>query len=218
MKFSILLLLCFGLTACSVFQRSDRSGYGFVGESEISRSTPRNYFQAQKANELNQAMNELGYNKNKVITEQDAARLKLRLMLRDYENQLTTRKEKQQYFKLKPYFKNDLERIRYLKLPSDNHRRQWIQAKGISSENEEYDEPTLAAIESNDVVLGMTMNAVKESWGDPDFVEVAGDKLYGNERWGYSKYVSSESGYNKEQRIIIFEAGRVAGWDRRERF
>jgi hypothetical protein len=211
----LVLVISLGLMACSTLQRSDQSGYNYINEAPLSKSSPKNYYQAKRVNRVNQVKAELGYENQRMLTESDAAKLKLRMMLRSQEDQLTHRAEKQQYYKLKPHFKNDVERIRFLQLPSDEMKRKWIQAKGISSDEESYDDRTIAAIESNDVIRGMTMKAVKESWGDPDFVEVAGDKLYGNQRWGYKKYVSSESGYNKEQRIIIFEAGRVAGWDRR---
>jgi hypothetical protein len=68
-------------------------------------------------------------------------------------------------------------------------------------------------IEKNDVSVGMSQKAVTESWGDPDLVEVAGDPIYGNERWRYSRYISSNDGYNKQVRVIYFESGRVVGWE-----
>lgn len=63
------------------------------------------------------------------------------------------------------------------------------------------------AIESRDVVLGMTRQQVAESWGTPSEREVAGRGLDGHERWTYGSRFSL-----KGPRTVIFENGRVAGW------
>lgn len=65
------------------------------------------------------------------------------------------------------------------------------------------------AILSNDIVLGMNASQVIDSWGEPTYVEFAGDRENGNERWIYGpRYRLGK------ERIIIFENGRVAGWYR----
>ena len=186
----ILLTLSIGLTACSSLQRSNSSGYGYTDEVNLNSQTPKNYFQMKRLNKVDRVKKELGYENKSMLSEAEQRQLKLRLMLVDLEDRLETQAERQQYFKLKPYFKNDVERIRFLSLPSADLKRKWIQAKSISADEEEYSEQAIQAIEENDIILGMTKNAVKESWGDPDYVEVAGDKIYGNERWTYLKYVS----------------------------
>jgi outer membrane protein assembly factor BamE (lipoprotein component of BamABCDE complex) len=68
-------------------------------------------------------------------------------------------------------------------------------------------------IGQSDIMLGMTRAAVRESWGPPDEVEVAGQPMYGNERWHYTEQMTSSEGYTTERRIVIFEAGRVVGWE-----
>lgn len=88
--------------------------------------------------------------------------------------------------------------------------------RGISSQEKAYSDAVEELIENRDIVVGMTKKAVSQSWGDPDLVEVAGNPLYGNERWQYKTYVSSSEGYKKELRVIYFEAGRVAGWEKYE--
>ena len=60
----------------------------------------------------------------------------------------------------------------------------------------------IKAIEEKDIALGMSSAAVKESWGDPDIVEVAGDTVYGYERWRYQRIVSGNDGYQKELRSV----------------
>lgn len=65
------------------------------------------------------------------------------------------------------------------------------------------------AIVANDVVLGMTKQQVVNSWGEPTYIEYAGDSQHGNERWIYGPRYQLDS-----ERVIIFEQGKVAGWYR----
>lgn len=66
------------------------------------------------------------------------------------------------------------------------------------------------AISSRDIVLGMSRDDVMRSWGEPSVREVAGNGGLGHERWTYrSRYT-----LQREDRIVIFENGRVAGWYR----
>lgn len=65
------------------------------------------------------------------------------------------------------------------------------------------------AIESRDVVLGMTRQQVMSSWGEPQQREVAGTNSTGHERWTYGSRYSLNG-----NRVVIFENGRVAGWRR----
>jgi hypothetical protein len=65
------------------------------------------------------------------------------------------------------------------------------------------------AIGSRDVILGMTRQHVMESWGEPVQREVAGRGMTGNERWTYGSRFSLQG-----SRTVIFENGRVAGWER----
>lgn len=65
------------------------------------------------------------------------------------------------------------------------------------------------AIETRDVILGMTRQDVMASWGEPNQREIAGHGANGHERWTYgSRYSLGES------RTVIFENGKVAGWRR----
>lgn len=63
------------------------------------------------------------------------------------------------------------------------------------------------AIETRDVILGMTRNDVAASWGTPAQREVAGRGNGGHERWTYGSRFSLSG-----PRTVIFEGGRVAGW------
>jgi hypothetical protein len=65
------------------------------------------------------------------------------------------------------------------------------------------------ALEARDVVLGMSRSEVLNSWGQPSVREVAGRGDDGHERWRYG-------GRNtlRDERVVIFENGQVAGWYR----
>lgn len=65
------------------------------------------------------------------------------------------------------------------------------------------------AIETRDVVLGMTRQQVMTSWGQPQEREVAGRDGSGHERWTYGSKFSLNG-----SRVVIFENGKVAGWRR----
>ena len=109
--------------------------------------------------------------------------------------------------------RNDAERIFFLKLPDANSKLNWAASRGISSIENSFDITTQNLIDSSDIVKGMSRNAVKQSWGEPDAIEVAGNNMYGNERWIYKKLMSTDEGYQHETRYVYFEAGRVNGWE-----
>jgi len=66
------------------------------------------------------------------------------------------------------------------------------------------------AIASRDVVLGMSRDEVLRSWGEPWVREIAGNGGLGHERWTYRSRYSLQ----RDDRIVIFENGQVAGWYR----
>ncbi|NUM88806.1 MAG: hypothetical protein HUU37_06360 [Bdellovibrionales bacterium] len=66
------------------------------------------------------------------------------------------------------------------------------------------------AIQSRDVILGMTRGQVLRSWGEPSVRESAGRGNDGHERWTYRSRMTLGGG----DRVVIFENGRVAGWYR----
>ena len=85
-------------------------------------------------------------------------------------------------------------------------------ARGLASLSEEEfnpDQRVKRAIETRDVILGMTRQDVMDSWGEPSQREVAGRGSNGHERWTYGSRYSLEN-----SRTVIFENGRVAGWHR----
>ncbi len=202
------------LSACSLLGRSTGSGYAYRDGSGSGQDLSLTYREDRQAYMRDQAANEIGIEGTQQLTEAQTTALMTRIRLKNVERQVVGRSEREQYFKHRPLIKNDGERLEFLSLPTYEARQRWLNAKNISATNPSYSTDELKAIESNDITLGMTKQAVKESWGEPEMVEVAGNPVYGNERWKYLQEVSSSEGYQTESRVIYFESGRVAGWEK----
>ncbi len=111
------------------------------------------------------------------------------------------------YTQYRDKFRNDSERIYFLKLPA-RERRDYLIARGFMKDPTQ-DRFTAndrqLAVRRNDILLGMSKNDVMESLGKPLRVEIAGNPRYENERWLYRL-----QGY---QKFIYFESGKVEGWE-----
>jgi hypothetical protein len=128
------------------------------------------------------------------------------------EQDLQGRYEREQYYKNKPYMRTDREKIEFLQQPNFDARAKYLESKGIDGASTAHPPEIQALVETNDITLGMTKQAVRDSWGEPELVEVAGNPVYGNERWRYDEQVSSTEGFRTEKRMVFFESGRVVGW------
>ncbi len=206
--FSTIVILT---TACASLQRSGSSGYRSSTndyDTDFNRdSLERNTIQKDET------ARELGYSSSRALTDQERNQLEQRMQLEKVEKNLSTRKEKEQYYTYKTMMKSDAERMQFLDISSLEGKDRWLHSHGYL-EREKFSNDTQEAIDAEDVVVGMTEKAVRQSWGDPEMVEVAGNPLYGNARWKYTKHVSSPDGYLEEKKIIYFEGGRVAGWEK----
>jgi hypothetical protein len=206
-----LVVLSLGLSACSLLnERSGSSGYADV---DSGPSAAQEFYRERGAKSFQSAKEELGILDNRELSEQEVRAVRNRVELNRLESRVENAQEKKQYYGLKPYFRNDGERIYFLKLPSREARERWASSQGLSTNETTFDSGITGLIEKNDIAKGMSRGAVRQSWGEPDFVETAGDQLYGNERWRYNKLVSTDEGYKSETRIIFFESGRVVGWE-----
>lgn len=201
-----------GLSACAVFDRSGSSGY-YDDDSAPVESAADIYRQRQKS-VIDDAREELGL-LGRPLSDGERAAVETRIRLKRAEAKIATKREKQQYFKVRSALRSDRERLGFLNLPTYEARERWARTRGMSGAGEEtYSDEVAKVIEANDIALGMSQKAVMESWGDPDNVEVAGNAIYGFERWRYNRYISGNEGYQKEMRIVYFEGGRVVGWER----
>jgi hypothetical protein len=155
---------------------------------------------------------ELGLDPYSSLTPEQNVRIQKRILLQGLENKIATQAERTDYFNYKPLM-SDEECIEYLSLGTKDERQQWLQYKKVTTRDKETDEVLAEVIAKSDVSLGMTQNQVIQSWGDPELVEIAGNSLYKNERWQYTKFVPSYEGYKKQLRLLYFESGRLIGWE-----
>lgn len=195
------VLLSVGLSACSFLERRMQA-------ENANDASP--YYANTNEKRLNEAREELGL-RGKSLSGVDYDRLETRMYLKDLESRLTNRAEKAQYYQIKSSLKTDQDRIQFLTLSSSESKARWIKSRGLNMDDRHSNE-IANIIEKQDIALGMSQSAVRESWGDPDAIEVAGDSVYGYERWRYNRFISGNDGYQKEMRMVFFEGGRVVGW------
>lgn len=209
MKIAGLLLFPFILSSCAINHlRSDYAGPR--GKQEVSLDVR----QERATQEHAEALRQLGLT-NVELSDFHRMLVDNRIRLNRMENNLRTETEKRQYYIYKPLLKTDEQRILFLGLPSLEERERVAAQWGLNANNTDFSAYEKDAIVENDVFIGMSKKAVRESWGDPETVEVAGNPIYGNERWRYSTYISTPEGFNQENRVLYFEGGRLVGWQKR---
>jgi hypothetical protein len=201
---ALAILMC----SCSTFQRSSESGYSAATHGGPGFSRDRTAFDRERS------ANELGLASNSKLSDDDVHAVDMHTRLRRAEERLEGKRERDQYYKNKPYMRNDIDRLEFLALGSFDDRNQWLTSHGVFGTDTAHRPEIQALIEINDITIGMTKQAVRESWGEPEIVEVAGNPLYGNERWGYSEQLPSSDGFQTEKRLVFFEGGKVIGWER----
>ena len=133
--------------------------------------------------------------------------------LQKLEDKLNTRQEIEQYSKALPWFENEQERIEYLEKPNFAAKQKWITEKKLFSRSASLLKKFQPIIEAQDIAMGMPQDYVRRAWGEPEKIEVAGNPAFKNEKWTYSKFVSSIDGYKKEGKVVYFEGGKVNAWE-----
>ncbi len=187
----LLVALVLGQMSCASFERSSSSGYMDWREGDSAEVS----------------VTEKGYNE----------RVKYRSRRSDIErleSNLRTESEYEFYSQAKPALKTEKEKKEFLSQKGKESQKRWLASRGIS-ETSLYDTNVRTAIDEGDVVLGMSKDAVLKSWGDPENIEVAGNPDFGSERWVYTHFEGSPEGYQKQERMIYFERGKVVGWETR---
>jgi hypothetical protein len=206
---AIVVLIAATQFGCGTLQRSPASGYraqyesGLVERRDLGRDRRRT------------SMHELGITDPSDISSDDEDAIAARMRLEKFERTLEGRRETEQYYRNKPYMQSDDDRMTFLNLDSFEARAHWLDARHIAPGAMEHAPQIQALVDVNDITLGMTKQAVRDSWGEPELVEVAGNPMYGNERWHYSEQTSSAEGYNTERRLVYFSSGLVNGWETR---
>lgn len=189
---SIILSFTF-LSACSQLQRSQESGY-----SNTKKYSPTKRSSKYVTGEMQDV---------------EPERTPQKTQLKKLENSLNVKKEIEQYSKALPWFYSDQERIDFLTLPDFEARSKWMTSQNFNGRSSLVLSEMKDLVEAKDIAVGMPMALVKESWGNPDAVEVSGNPQFKNERWRYNRYVSSQEGYKAEKKSVYFEGGKVVGWE-----
>lgn len=190
----VLLVSLVTLSACSTLRRSSSSGYS----------------DSQGTKTAEAVRSETG-GVDISADEMDAVERKRRV--RQLESRLESRREREQYSKILPWLESDAEKIEFLSINSIESRQAWINSKNIWRRSQSATSDSKEVIDAGDIAVGMPMDHVRKSWGEPQNVEVSGNPLYHNERWKYVKFISSANGYRQEKRFVYFEGGRVVGWE-----
>jgi hypothetical protein len=215
---NITILIGFlGLTACTTWERHSRSGYS---DSALRYNTPDLSQDTQRERMIFQkqlAKQGLGFSKDQALNEEQERSVWERFKLQRLEKTLQTNDEKEQYYLVRPHLASDEERIYFLNLPSFEDRRNYLRANGIKIDSPTFNTLEQTNIEQNDVSPGMRREAVRESWGEPEILEVSGNPILANERWTYQHFVPSPEGYLIETRILIFQSGRLTGWTKNQK-
>lgn len=198
MEFVLTGFMLLTLVGCSGFQRSPGSGYapGSSGSKSSNSSSDMNPTPGASANGLSLPAN-----------------LTVEERIAEFEKRLISQREKEHYSRLLPWFESKEERLNYLLEPNLNSKEKFAQDFGIWKRAQNPSATVLALVRGQDIALGMPQIYVRQSWGEPQKIEISGDPYFKNERWKYVRQVSTPQGFRQERRTVFFEGGKVAGWD-----
>ncbi|MEK6773835.1 MAG: hypothetical protein AABY64_07835 [Bdellovibrionota bacterium] len=177
-------------TSCTSLHRSSTSGY--------AESSGPNYKRVYKVGE-------------RFSNEQPDAVSENRI--RNLERKLDSKKEREQYAKVLPWLRTETEKIEFLSISGIENRQDWLNQKKIWQRAQIPSQEYKELIDSQDIAIGMPMDFVKKSWGEPQSVESSGSPTFKNERWKYTRHISTNDGFKQERRYVYFEGGRVVGWE-----
>ncbi|MBF0298820.1 MAG: hypothetical protein HQK51_08875 [Oligoflexia bacterium] len=98
------------------------------------------------------------------------------------------------------------EKIFFLRLKGVRERNEYLVTRGYSTrKNNGADELNEElAVNNQEIIVGMSKDAVVQSWGRPMRIDVAGNPMNENERWLFYNY--------GKQKYVFFENGKVKGW------
>jgi hypothetical protein len=167
------------------------------------------------AEKRNDTALQMGLSPYENLSRSDRQRVNDRMELEIAERRLDSERDKEMYFRVKPEFASDRDRIKFLRLDSLEARQSFLQSHKLLATPDRFNATDAHLIVDQDIAVGMTKRAVRASWGDADSVEVAGNPRYGNEKWNYTQTVPSASGFKTFKRTIVFEGGQVVGWQSR---
>jgi hypothetical protein len=184
--------------ACSAFRRSQGSGYA-PGSTDNKASQQG----ALPGTGFDQLPTTVNFPKSMSVDEK----------IVELEKRLSSQREKEHYSRLLPWFESKEERLNYLLEPHLQSKEKFAQEFGIWQRAQNPSATVLNLVRNQDIALGMPQVYVRQSWGEPQKIEISGDPYFKNERWKYTRQISTPQGFRQEKRTVFFEGGKVAGWD-----
>lgn len=178
------------ISGCAAFERSEQSGYSANSPARMQV-----------------------YREKPSVRDAKYDTLQTKTQIKKLENAIRTKKELEQYSKVLPLLKNDEERLEFLQEEGYEARNRWLNQRSVLARTNKIQDEMRELIDAQDIAVGMPQNLVKKSWGDPENIEVSGNPQFRNERWKYTKYISTPDGYKLERKMVYFEAGKVVGWE-----
>jgi hypothetical protein len=204
MKIFVLLALSL-LCSCSFVERRTYS------RTDDPSQNWKDYVYNKRGPIEREAMRELNLSDKSSLSEFERYQVDQRVEVKKLESDLRSPTELEQYFKHKPFFKNDGERIHFLRLSDVYQKQAWLE-KNIRVPRDKFSPEMETAIQKGDLLPNMTKDAVIKSWGKPEDVEVSGNPAYGNERWTYTNFGDNNANDYQEKRHLFFENGVLKGW------
>jgi hypothetical protein len=194
----IILSISVLITSCYSFQRSPESGYS-TGSTKSSLSGWK------------RASRETTHKAQPSESNNNSSEIKIRL--KQLENSMQGRRELEQYSKSLPWFANDEEKIEFLSAGAFEERQKWLQNNKFYERQKNVTSQMQELLDAQDIAVGMPESLVKKAWGEPTHVDVSGIPQFHNQKWVYSKMISSQEGFKTEKKIVYFEGGKVVGWE-----
>jgi hypothetical protein len=197
-KTSFACILITLLCGCYTLQRSSGSGYS----SGTTTTTDSGWVKTSQ-----------NHPSRNLPTPPATNSIEIKVHLKQLENAMQGRRELEQYSISLPWFKDDEEKISFLQAGAFEERQKWLQSNKFFERPKNVASQMQELIDSQDIAIGMPESLVRKSWGEPSQIDVSGIPQFHNQRWIYSKMVSSQEGFKTTRKIVYFEGGKVVGWD-----
>ena len=166
------------------------SGHSTISKDELARRTPSSEKELFEKKYEQSVMEELKYLEEKL-----------------------SEKEVLEYEQVVKHVETNSAKIYYLKLTKEE-RAEYVQSLGsnqfMRKRTTQYIESPISQLRraffrvDNDINIGMTKKQVRNSWGSPTSIDVAGNPMEENERWYFA--------IGNRIKRVYFENGRVEGW------
>jgi hypothetical protein len=191
-------------------ERTPQSGYAALENSQSITAKPNSTYNHPNISKI---LAELGMSTDDLNDPESLQRLHKAMEIETLESLLLNERERRQYYKNLPWLNSEGEQLEFLRQNGYYARQAWLRKNAVGKRSVQIDKPSEDLIAAKDISVGMPNELVRRSWGSPDTIDVAGNPIFGNERWRYKRYSPSPEGYRLQSRIVYFESGKVVGWE-----